>query len=846
MAPAQINYKVPSKLDVENIIYKLPASDKVKLLAGEDRWHTYTIPEHGIPGLRVSDGPNGIRGTRMFNGVPSSCFPCATGLAASFDLDLAEEVGSALADECIAKGVHVLLGPTVNVLRSPLGGRGFESFSPDPYVNGMFAARYIVGVQAKGVAACIKHYVGNEQEFERKSTDSIIGERALREIYLKPFQMAVKHSNPWTFMTSYQQVNGEHVADSNFFLNDVLRKEWGWDGAVISDWTGVYTTAASIKAGCDLEMPGPSVIRGAAALRSMVGRKLTVDDLDKCVRRILNLVNIAIDSNIPFNAPEAGIDTQELRSLLRRTAADSIVLLKNDDAILPITTPKRIAVIGPNARLAYTSGGGAASLLESWTVSPLQGITQAAKKIGAEVKYTLGTRGVKVLPLLDANLSVDKVLGEWWNKKPSDDFFSDRAGVELPEAEWSTRSQTTRNWCIDGVDADIVQPMSYQRWTFTFIPDTSGDWLFGAFTAGFGLVFFDGHLIIDHYNNAQIGPNFMGKATEEERALVKNLQAGKEYKVEVRGTADIPFFQGDNFAPKGGFRLGGECVVDEEEEMEKAVRLARDSDVTVVVVGLNQDWESEGWDRDDLTLPLRTNELVSRILKADPRAVIINQSGTPVEMPWANDAKAILQAFYGGNELGNGIADVVFGKVNPSARLTMTFPKRMEDSPSFPAFSTRSEGYNKCFYTEGIYVDYRGHDIKKVDPLFAFAHGLSYTSFSTSTLSASPISASGTFEVTVTVQNTGKVVGREVILVYIHDVVSKLPRPPRELKAFAKTKELQPGEEETVVLSLDRDALGYWSDEKHAWVAEAGLFQVLVGGEKIEIELAKTIQWTGV
>lgn len=328
-------------------------------------------------------------------------------------------------------------------------------------------------------------------------------------------------------------------------------------------------------------------------------------------------MNIAIDSNIPFNAPEAGIDTQELRSLLRRTAADSIVLLKNDDAILPITTPKRIAVIGPNARLAYTSGGGAASLLESWTVSPLQGITQAAKKIGAEVKYTLGTRGVKVLPLLDANLSVDKVLGEWWNKKPSDDFFSDRAGVELPEAEWSTRSQTTRNWCIDGVvsstctrvrwlyfakerntgrgyrpthelptstfpiiyfTSNFAHGHTYHQWTFTFIPDTSGDWLFGAFTAGFGLVFFDGHLIIDHYNNAQIGPNFMGKATEEERALVKNLQAGKEYKVEVRGTADIPFFQGDNFAPKGGFRLGGECVVDEEEEMEKAVRLARDSD----------------------------------------------------------------------------------------------------------------------------------------------------------------------------------------------------------------------------------------------------------------------------
>ncbi|KAG5648833.1 hypothetical protein DXG03_000182 [Asterophora parasitica] len=425
--------------------------------------------------MRFSDGPNGVRGTRFFNGVPSSCFPASTGLGSAFDVDLARKVGEALGDESRAKGCHVLLAPTVNTQRSPLGGRGFESFSEDPHLNGTVAAAYINGLQSKGVAATIKHYVANDQEFQRFSISSEVSERALREIYLKPFQIAIKGSDPWALMSAYNRINGLHVSEDKRLLDDVLRKEWGYKGMVMSDWTGVYSTVESIKAGLDLEMPyvlglilcsgrflpvfsGPSPFRGPAIARSLAAEKLFVADLDERVRKILELLEHALASGIPFDGPEESLDTPEMRGILRTAAADSIVLLKNDKSLLPLTgQAKKIAVIGPNAKYAMTSGGGSARLLSTYTVSPLEGITAAAKEIGAQVSYTIGAISHKYLPLLDQHVRQPNgqpgVAIEFWNNSPAADYMSSSPDLKTPleQAVWSTSTLTTNSFMMDGI-----------------------------------------------------------------------------------------------------------------------------------------------------------------------------------------------------------------------------------------------------------------------------------------------------------------------------------------------------------------------------------------------------------
>ncbi|KAF9056763.1 glycoside hydrolase superfamily [Rhodocollybia butyracea] len=401
--------------NVEETLASLSIIQKIKLLAGLGWWHTESIDDR-IPSMRMSDGPNGVRGTRFFNGVPSSCFPSSTGLGASFDVDLAYKVGVALGEECRAKGCHILLGPTVNTQRSPLGGRSFESFAEDPALNGLIAAAYINGLQSVGVSSTLKHYVANDQEFERFSISSDVSERALREIYLKPFQLALKHSDPWAMMTSYNRVNGVHVSESSWLLNDILRKEWGFKATGLA-----YTVQLKvIKAGVDLEMPEQRAFCDArkAVERSLAGQKLFPSDVDDRARKVLELLQRAYASGIPFNAPEEGVDTPELRKLLRDAASDSIVLLKNDHNILPLSSNvKSIAVIGPNAKYAMTSGGGSARLLESYTVTPLEGIQSSAKDLGVDVKFALGTTTHKYNPLLDPYISLQDGSGKglYWN-----------------------------------------------------------------------------------------------------------------------------------------------------------------------------------------------------------------------------------------------------------------------------------------------------------------------------------------------------------------------------------------------------------------------------------------------
>ncbi|KDQ29545.1 glycoside hydrolase family 3 protein [Pleurotus ostreatus PC15] len=847
-----------AEFDVEATLAKIPLPDKIKLLSGVGWWNTHAVPAAGLQSLRMSDGPNGVRGSQFFNGVPSSCFPSSTGLGSSFDVDLALRVGEALGVESHAKGCHVLLAPTVNTQRSPLGGRSFESFAEDPHLNGTIAAAYINGLQSKGVAATIKHFVANDQEFQRYIRSLLACERALREIYLKPFQIAIKNSNPWALMTAYNRVNGLHVSENPRLLVDILRGEWGYQGTIISDWIGVYSTAESIKAGLDIEMPGPTVMRGKAVERLMIAEKLFTSDIDERVRKILVLYKHALDSGVPFDAPEGSIDTPELRQLLRTAAADATVLLKNDKQILPLKTGiKKIAVIGPNAKRAMTSGGGSAQLRSTYAVTPFEGITAAANEIGAEVTYHIGTPSHNTLPLLDGSIRQGNgepgAYMQFWNESPSEDFLSTSPHLhaKISEHVWDVPTHSTNCFLADGVDDTKVNEVCYIRYTTKFTPDETGSWELGLSVAGAGNLFVDSKLLIDLSTDPEQGESFFGLGTVEKREVI-DLEAGKTYDFEIRISNASFVSRGSPFSCRGGIRLGGCRKSGGARDIEEASKLAAESDVAILVIGLNHDWESEGFDRQNIDLPRLTNNLVAAVLKANPKTVIVNQTGAPVAMPWADSASTILQAFYGGNELGNGLADVLFGKVNPSGKLSLTFPKRLEDSPSFPSYGDRGQELGKILYNEGIFVGYRGFEIRKLEPLFAFGHGLSYTTFEYSGLQTSAIPAGNDpkFAVTFTIKNTGSVSGREVAQVYIADPQSSLPRPLKELKGFNKVA-LEAGESKVVSVELDREALSFYDDRRAAWVAEAGKFDVFVGASSTdiklrgEVELEKSFTWKG-
>ncbi|KAG6888900.1 hypothetical protein C0992_007139 [Termitomyces sp. T32_za158] len=622
-----------------------------------------------------------------------------------------------------------------------------------------------------------------------------VSERALREIYLKPFQIAIKNANPWALMSSYNRVNGLHVSENKRLLDDILRKEWGYQGLVMSDWTGVYSTVEAVKAGLDLEMPGPSPFRGKAIERSIVAEKLFPADIDARVLKVLELLQHAHASGIPFDGPEESVDSPEIRHTLRTAAADAIVLLKNDKKLLPLKNVRKIAVIGPNAKYAMTSGGGSARLRSASTVSPLEGISSAVKEYGGSVVYTIGATSHKYLPLLNPYVQQPNgqpgLLIEFWNETPSTDYTSTAPNFSssLKPAVWSTSTSDTNIFMMDGI------------LTAKFTPDQDGDWEFGLSIAGRGNLFLDQKLIIDLSNPVQ-GESFFGLGTTDVRTIVKGMKAGQTYHLELRLNNAEFAARGSPFACWGGVRLGGMRQIIADEGIAEAVMLAKEADVPILVIGLNHDWESEGFDRADMELPGLTNELVSQVLQANPNTVVVNQSGTPVTMPWINQASTVLQAFYGGDELGNGLADVLFGK--------------------------------------GIFVGYRGFEVKKIAPLFPFGFGLSYTQFEYSNLAASNISSDGVFTITFAIKNIGGVRGREIAQIYITDEVSSLPRPAKELKAFTKV-ELQPGETKKVTLRLDREALGFYDDRAAHWIAEDGKFKVLVAASSTDIRLIQEI-----
>lgn len=660
------------KRDVKGIIREMTLEEKAGMCSGKDFWHLKGVERLGIPEVMVSDGPHGLRKQAteadhlgLNESIKAVCFPTACATACSFDRDLLEEMGERIGDECQAEDLSVILGPAVNIKRSPLCGRNFEYFSEDPYLASQMAAAHIKGVQSKNVGTSIKHFAANNQEHRRMSCSSEVDERTLREIYLAAFETAIKEAKPDTVMCSYNRINGEFASENHWLLTEVLRDEWGFDGYVMSDWGAVNDRVKGLKAGLELEMPASGGTTDKEIVEAVKNGELDEAVLDRAVERILNIVFKFAD-----NRQEGKFDKEEDHKLAAKIEAESMVLLKNE-GVLPLPTQgKKIAFIGKFAEAPRFQGGGS-SHINSFKIT---GALEAAKEV-AQVTYA--------------------------------------QGYDIKE---------------DVIDQDMLN---------------------------------------------------------------------------------------------------------------QAVETAKEADVAVIFAGLPDAFESEGYDRSHMRMPECQNTLISEIAKVQENVVVVLHNGSPVEMPWADEVKGILEAYLGGQAVGQAEVDVLFGKVNPCGKLAETIPYKLADNPSYLNFPGDGQTVE---YNEGVFVGYRYYDTKEMPVRYPFGYGLSYTTFEYSDLqlSADKIKDTDTLKVTLKVKNTGDRAGKEIVQLYVADKTGAACRPVKELKNFVKV-ELQPQEEKTVEMELDKRSFAWYNTQIHDWYAASGEYEILAAASSRDIRLKKTV-----
>ncbi len=803
---------------IEALIRQMTPEEKVAMIGGASMWTTVPIERLGIPAIKVTDGPIGARGSQQYGGVTSACFPTGSALAATWNTGLVYRVGQALGEETKAKGAHVLLAPTVNIHRSPLAGRSFEAYSEDPCLTARMATAYIQGVQSRGVGACIKHFVCNDSEFERKTISSEIAERPLREIYLAPFRMAIRDGKPWAVMSAYNKVNGIYCSENEYLLLDVLKGEWGFEGIVMSDWGGTYSPSAA-AGGLDLEMPGPARFLDAKVLEALNTGEIGEELLDDKARRLLRTIARAGAFEHPDEQPERAVDKPEHRLLAREAATEAIVLLKNSNSVLPLDPEKiaTLAVIGANARWAQPLGGGSVRVNPHYVITPLDGIRNRLGD-GCKVTYEIGCPIHKLPPLIDPGWLTTGEAGAGGTQQHglTVQYFDapDLSGEPVHSDVTAVTALYWSGYTLPYVDANRFS----MRAAGTLRPPESGRYTFGLSSTGSSRLFIDDELLIDNWD-----------ASEEYREATNGIEmaAGQSYSLRVEYS-----WQGEESWRR--LRLG--CIrTVPPDSMDRAAALAAGSDAAIIVAGLTTEWESEGFDRVDMDLPGAQNELIERVAAANPNTVVVLNAGSPVRMDWLDKVAAVVQAWYLGQETGNAIADVLFGDANPSGKLPTSFPRRLQDNPAYINYPGEN---GQVHYGEGIFVGYRYYDKKGIEPLFPFGYGLSYTAFAYSNLalSAQEMEPDGDIQVSLDVQNTGSRAGKEIAQLYVRDVSSSLVRPEKELKAFAKVA-LEPGERTTVTLTLDQEALSFYDPAQKKWIAEAGEFEVLVGSSSRDIHL---------
>jgi beta-glucosidase len=810
-ASSSLRSSIEGEQRVESILSQMTLEEKIDLLGGVDGFFIRDVARLKLPRFRMADGPIGVR-----NFGPATAMAGGIGLAATWNPVLAERVGTEIGRDARAKGVHFLLGPGVNIYRAPMNGRNFEYFGEDPFLASRIAVGYIKGVQDQGVSATIKHFLGNNSEFDRHNSDSIIDERALREIYLPVFEAAVKEAHVGAIMDSYNLTNGQHMSQNKYLLSDVVRKEWGFDGIIMSDWGATYDGVEAANGGQDLEMPSGAFMNRKNLLPAIEQGKVSMATIDDKVRRILNtavrfgwLDRDQTDWSIPrYN--------QQGRQAALNAAREGLVLLKNEGNLLPLSKSKikSILVVGPDAYPAVPVGGGSAGVQPFSAVSYMEGLSNY---LGPDVMVH-HSRGVpSFAEMAEATIFTTAAA----NGQPglNAEYFNN-ADLQGPPAV--SRTERRMNF---GQGSRMVLPLevaSY-RWTGYYLPEASGPHDVLVHTSGENggayRVYIDDKLVLDHWT--------LNKALVNYVTLPLELGAHKVV-LERRGRG-------------GRSRLG--IVRHGQFVSEEAKKFAAKADVVVVAVGFDQETESEGADR-TFYLPPGQDELIQTMAAANKNTIVVMTSGGSVDMSaWVDRVPALLEAWYPGQQGGTAVAEVLFGDVNPSGRLPVTFERRWEDNPVHDSYYPEANT-KRVVYKEGVFVGYRGYEKAGTTPLFPFGSGLSYTTFKYSNLSIKPVSGAATNgdssgsrnEVSFEVKNTGTREGADVAQVYVGDRQTKVPRPAKELKGFIKVS-LRPGETKKVSVILDNRALSYYDVSARQWRAEPGVFDVLVGHSSAEIEL---------
>ena len=804
--------------NIDQIIKTLTLDEKVSLLSGFNSWYTNKIEKKNIPSIKMSDGPNGVRGDSN-SGKSSACFPCAISIGSTWDLSLIKDIGVALGEEAQAKDVDVLLGPTINIHRHPLGGRHFESFSEDPFLTGKIATNYVQGVQSKNVAACLKHFVGNDTEYERHSISSNIDAQTLREIYLLPFEMGIKEGNAKVVMSAYNKLNNIFCSSHQDLLIKILKEEWGFDGYVVSDWGAALETIENANGGLDLEMPGPSNVWGKALIDAVEASEVSEKLIDDKVKRILTVAEFSNRFQKPQIKAEQAIDQPKHRLLLRKAAADGMVLLKNEGSLPLKKNIKKLAVIGPNALEAQIIGGGSASLRPHYQIHPLEAVQE---RLGheTEILYSKGCHTHKYLPKINEELMEEKdgFLVEYFDGNQFD------KNLILEE-----RLTGSKFWVFEGFAKDVIskeeRPDISVRFSCTYKPDISGLHEFEIFGIGKCRLLIDGNELIDNWTSMDPGEAFFTFGSASKKG-VTNLQKGEAYKIEVQYK-----FEGSFPAVYIGCQ-----APDEVDIFQEALETASHADEVILIVGTNSDWETEGNDRADFNLPANQNKLIEAILEANQNTVVVINTGSPIHMPWEKKAKAIIQTWFAGQEFGNALVDILSGEVNPSGKLPTTFPVKIEDTPAYKNYPGKNLQMN---YDEKLLVGHRWYESNSIKPLFCFGHGLSFTSFNYQNLE---VTTGSDFVVTCKfeIQNTGDISGLEIAQCYV-GFASPLPGEPyKTLQGFVK-EEIGVNELKKVEIKLGPRNFSFWSVETNTWQIREGSYQILIGSSSENILLQANI-----
>ncbi|GAB2780179.1 beta-glucosidase family protein [Amycolatopsis magusensis] len=788
---------------ITELVPGLDLDTKAALLAGRDVWTLPAVAEIGLGSLVMSDGPVGVRGVHWTADDPSVTLPSPTALAATWDSALAERAGRLLAQEARRKDVHVLLAPTVNLHRTPVGGRHFECYSEDPLLTGTIGAGFVRGVQSGGVAAAVKHFVANDSETDRFTVDVRADERTLRELYLAPFEQIVAEARPWAVMAAYNGVNGSLMTENDRLCNGILRDEWGFDGIVVSDWLAARHTTRGANGGLDVAMPGPKTVFGKRLARAVRAGEVAEETVDAMVARVLLLASrVGALDGFPAPADHSTLDGTELA---REIARRSFVLLRNENSVLPLTKPRRIAVLGQAATEARILGGGSATVFPSSVVSPLEGLRAAAPD-GVEISHAVGADPRTTLrPALDGFLLETVV-------RDKDQHVLGR--YPLGEGAVSWIGDLPR-----GLSAKRIGTVAI---TGTFVPSVSGQHLLSCTGAG-DLRFTVGRRTLFDGKHLPDGEDLVTAImSTKEKRFALDFTAGDAVEVELVYEPPALPEEDEGFAWIS-FGIGHSAPsASEDELLDEAAALAAGADVAVVVVATTPEVETEGVDRTSLALPGRQDELVARVAAVNPNTVVVVNAGSPVEMPWTDEVAAVLLTWFPGQAGGTALADVVFGNEEPGGRLPTTWPTRMADSP---VLRVRPEG-GVLPYEEGVFIGYRAWDRSGRTPAYWFGHGLGYTTW---TYESATVEPDG---VRVRVTNSGDRPGREVVQVYLRS--SEEDRPRRWLAGFAVVS-AAPGESVEAVIPLPERAFATWTDD--GWHVRPGDYPVDIGHALDDIRL---------